>query len=644
MLFWLGPHHFTFFHLRFCYFDLFPMTSVDPHLQHNWPLSDRDNHFKRSIKQFSINTALHSFYKRLQLLKEPLESCYINFINQQISNNKSSTEQQPHPTSSYDSDAISFTNHEFEELSGAIMQQCRILKHNNALQCVTIHHSDDDNIRTEHKKFKTAMTSLKHKLLCNHADLTTPSHHYLLTTWSLLGDATITPQMTMAHCVKLHTRDPTPARIEFDPTAQYICVIHSVDHLKYINIISRQHLIHNRITDIDQTELQREGIHIDGHMYPNIFDVQWFHNDRFSKNLFLGVVMEGQICFRFIIIDCKTKRVRRRDINKNHLNCQFLKYPQVSRDVLWGMCNASESKEISIGITESDDIGLEKYAQYYLLRNHRKQSKSWVKRAPNGAFLAHFSGMNQSTSDGTENNVNYRLGVIKIPETVDRGSGVDDSDLTMTFRSKPCGFSISGVNDRNAYICRITQDNDHVRDGLKLGLWIHTVNAKVVDNNPYNDILSIIRRAPAPITVGFRHKPPCPSIVPQRMSIAFWYNKALKLDNDTVCNGMHWLSNDVVVCVIGDRLFVLGQNSGAKWRTRVLDGWMKSVYGNVNRDMRGLVHKFIGFELDYVYHVPDLNHAVGKNNEKTMIDFCYLNESICCVYQDDKQQNKLIVL
>eukprot|EP01083_Nonionella_stella_P072486 195518_1 len=588
------------------------MTTIDPYLQNNWTPSDAN----------CTNLA---------------KSRCIDFVNQQISNSKACTDQQQ--------EAISFTNH--EEISGAIMQQCRILQHNNELQCVTIHHSDDDNIHTHHKRFKATITSLKHKLLCNHTDLTTPSRRYFLTTWSLHGDPSIKQQMSMTHCLRLHTRDTIPPRIELDPNAQYICIIHG----QYINIISRQHLIHNRITDIDQTELKRQGIHIDGTgcMYPNIFDVQWFRNKRFSQNLLLGVVIQESNCFKFTIIDCKNKRVRRRTINRNHLKCQFIKYPHLSRDVLWGMCDASQSKEISVGITESGskstDIGLEKFAQYYLLRKNENESKSWVKSAPNGLYLAHFSGMNKSKTeeDLEDKKVSYRLGVIKIPDNVSMDSGMDDSDVTITFRTKPCGFSIGGdENERNARVRKIVSDSMnevYIKSGLKVGLWIHTVNMKVVDNNAYSSILNLIRRAPVPLTIGFRHKPPSTSITPQRLGIRFWYNTPLALDNDTVCNGMHWLSNDMAVCVIDSRLYVLAQNSGARWRTKVLNAWMTHAYGNVNRDMRGIVHKFIGFDLDYVYDISDLN------NEKTMIDFCYFkNESIYCLYQDNKKHNKLIVL
>eukprot|EP01083_Nonionella_stella_P083355 230466_1 len=617
------------------------MTSeIDPYLHYNWKPAEIDciNLAKAFIKEFSIDTFLESFFNGLESFNDPLKSQATSFVNKHIFNSKPWTDQEQSITS----DAISFAPH--DEISDTIMKQCRVFEEDMEIKCVTIH--SDDELHKRAKKLKAAMNTIKQKMCCNQSEDATnaPCNKYLITTWSLHGNAEIEQQMEMEHCLKFETKDPTPAHIQIDSSASYISIIHKAR----INIISRQHLITNNITEIDTLELQREGVVIDD--YPNIFDVQWFYNKRFSQNQLLGVVLNGGDCFKFIVVDCKNKRVRRREIQHNSIDYQFLKYPLISDSNLWGACNPSTSKEMSIGIMGSQqgslETGFKKFAQYYLSRHSNNQSKSWVKASQNGMYLAHFSGMSMEKIQYTKDRKNsYRLGIIKVPQHVT----LDDSDVTITFRSKPCGFTIhQDTNCLNAQISKVADHSPYVTDGLKVGLWIHTVNMKVVDNNPYKTILGVLRRAPVPLTIGFKTSPPKQSLQPERLGTRFWYNTGLSLPNGTICNGIYWLNNEIAVCVIGPKLYVLGHKKGARSRNKVLQIWMNDAYGTMNtsKDIGGIVHEFVGFDLDKVYNIPDLKYATNNTKDDTaVLDFYfYKNESIYCVYQNDKRENKLIVL
>ena len=84
--------------------------------------------------------------------------------------------------------------------------------------------------------------------------------------------------------------------------------------------------------------------------------------------------------------------------------------------------------------------------------------------------------------------------------------------LIIKFESKPMGFTIyRGYQSKNAWIADIKDDNIHIgKDGLVIGLYLHSVNDEIVDNMDYHEIIRKCKNTPAPLTIGFGGQPPLP--------------------------------------------------------------------------------------------------------------------------------------
>eukprot|EP01083_Nonionella_stella_P216880 779067_1 len=85
----------------------------------------------------------------------------------------------------------------------------------------------------------------------------------------------------------------------------------------------------------------------------------------------------------------------------------------------------------------------------------------------------------------------------------------NESTLNITFKHKPLGCTLyRGENDLNAWIASIRDDNPYISQGLRVGLYIHTLNDIILDNQSYLKILDQIRTTTAPLTIGFNTHPP----------------------------------------------------------------------------------------------------------------------------------------
>eukprot|EP01084_Bolivina_argentea_P319805 554737_1 len=86
---------------------------------------------------------------------------------------------------------------------------------------------------------------------------------------------------------------------------------------------------------------------------------------------------------------------------------------------------------------------------------------------------------------------------------------LQNSQVTITFDAKPLGLTLyRGENEINAWIADMIDGHIHIKNGLKIGLYVHTINNKIFDNENYYHILETVRGTPAPITVGFNIYPP----------------------------------------------------------------------------------------------------------------------------------------
>eukprot|EP01083_Nonionella_stella_P021085 58466_1 len=83
------------------------------------------------------------------------------------------------------------------------------------------------------------------------------------------------------------------------------------------------------------------------------------------------------------------------------------------------------------------------------------------------------------------------------------------AQVTITFTSKPLGCTLyNGDNERNAWIADIQDGNPYLEKGLRIGLYVHTINNQIVDNNAYAEILTRIHETSAPLVIGFNPYPP----------------------------------------------------------------------------------------------------------------------------------------
>ena len=94
----------------------------------------------------------------------------------------------------------------------------------------------------------------------------------------------------------------------------------------------------------------------------------------------------------------------------------------------------------------------------------------------------------------------------------EREAKLSDSTVKILFKRKPLGCTLyRGDEEKNAWIADIkpTKDtNVHISNGLRIGLYVHTINGEIVDNVGYYTILDEVKATAAPLTIGFNGYPP----------------------------------------------------------------------------------------------------------------------------------------
>ena len=109
----------------------------------------------------------------------------------------------------------------------------------------------------------------------------------------------------------------------------------------------------------------------------------------------------------------------------------------------------------------------------------------------------------------TQEQVEQQLADLVGRQQQERRAKLQQSKLTITFTRKPLGCTLyEGNRGINAWVADVKPENKHISDGLRIGLYVHTINGHIVDNRLYQEILHQVKSLNAPITLGFNHFPP----------------------------------------------------------------------------------------------------------------------------------------